>query len=48
VTGHFSEIIILLSWVICNLIHTNLYLCMVPKHVYKGRIRNVNPPGLSK
>jgi hypothetical protein len=48
VTGHFSDIRILISWVICNLLHTNWYLCVVPKHVYQVRIRNLNPPGLSK
>jgi hypothetical protein len=48
VTGHFSDIRILISWVICNMLHTNWYLCVVPKHVYQVRIRNLNPPGLSK
>jgi hypothetical protein len=38
VTGHFSDIRILISWVICNLLHTNWYLCVVPKHVYQVRI----------
>jgi len=34
VTGHFSDIRILLSCAICKLLRTNWYLCVVPKHVY--------------